>query len=387
MSKNSRLSISGEAVTIDTVGVVGLGLIGGSIARALKARAGVRRVIGMDRKPEVLTAALADGAIDHGQPLLPPAARADADAFAVLAACDLVFLCTPVETLATLAARVTAHCAGILTDIGSVKQPVLQALGHLPRFVGGHPMAGSERTGYACSAVDLLEGATYVLCLPADDAPALRPARERDAAALAGLVARMGALPLRMTAAEHDHAVATISHLPHAVASALTVLAAEQDAGSLATLAAGGFKDITRIASAPPGLWTGICLQSAPALLPLLDAYTTVLGRFRTAIDTRDATALHALFTAGAAYRAGLPSVGRGALDAHTTLRVQIPDQPGALARVAGLLGDHGINIRNLDITNVRSYESGVLRVLLEDSRQRAAAARVLTEAGYDCTR
>ncbi len=387
MDNENGPSARGEAVTIDQVGVVGLGLIGGSIARALKTRAGVRRVIGMDRKPEVLAAARADGAIDHGVRIVPPAPDGGDDCFAALAACDLVFLCTPVETLPSLAARVVAHCAGIVTDAGSVKQPVLRALGHLPRFVGGHPMAGSERTGYGCSAADLLEGATYVLCAPADGDAAARTRRARDVDALAALVTRLGALPMRMTAAEHDHAVATISHLPHAVASALTVLASEQDGGTLSALAAGGFKDITRIASAPPALWTGICLQSAPALIPLLDAYREVLDRFRGAIAGVDAEALHTLFAAGAAYRAGLPSIGRGALDAHTTLNVQIPDQPGALARVAGLLGDHGINIRNLDITNVRSYESGVLRVLLEDSRQQAAAARVLTEAGYDCER
>jgi prephenate dehydrogenase len=145
----------------------------------------------------------------------------------------------------------------------------------------------------------------------------------------------MGALPMRMEAGVHDHAVAAISHLPHAVATALSVLAAEQDGGVLSRLAAGGFKDITRIASASPSLWTGICLQSAPALLPVLDAFSGVLERFRTAIGSGDAASLRSLFEAGAAYRAGLPTAGHGALESYATLKIQIPDQPGAVAGVA----------------------------------------------------
>ena len=370
---------------IDCAGVVGLGLIGGSIARALKTRAGLSRVIGLDRRPDVLAAALADGAIDEGCRLTD--ASDGQDPFIALADCDAVFLCTPVETLPGLASRAAAFCSGILTDAGSVKLPVVQSLGHLARFIGGHPMAGSERQGYACSSVDLLEGAVYVLCVPRHESAALSAQAETDAAALAALVKSMGALPLRLDAAVHDRAVAAISHLPHAVASALSVLAAERDEGVLSLLAAGGFKDLTRIASANPALWTGICLESAPALLPILEDFAATLDRFRAAIATGDAAGLTALFARGAAYRAGLPSAGRGALDAYTTLRVQIPDRPGALASVATLLGDNGISIRNMDITNVRTYESGVLRILLHDSHQSDAAVTVLTEAGYGCER
>jgi len=344
-------------------------------------------VVGLDRRPDVLAAALADGSIDRGERLSLPAEGVDPDPFSALADCDIVFLCTPVDTLPALAERASSFCGGILTDAGSVKTPVLRALSHLPRFIGGHPMAGSERTGYACSSADLLEGAVYVVCAPPRDDPAAAGRTERDAGTLAGLVRAMGALPLRLDAETHDRAVAAISHLPHAVASALTVLAAEHDDGVLSGLAAGGFKDITRIASASPALWAGICLESAPALLPLLDDFTEVLGRFRTAIAARDADALNALFLRGADYRAGLPPDGHGALDAFATLRVQIPDRPGALAGVAALLGERGISIRNMDITNARSYESGVLRVLLHDSHQLESAVETLTEAGYVCER
>ena len=374
-------------VDIRSAGIVGLGLIGGSIARALKQRAGLARVVGLDRRTDVLDAALKDGSIDRGERLTAPDPVTGADPFSALAGCDVVFLCTPVDTLTEMAARSAAYCDGILTDAGSVKLPVVKAIGHYPRFIGGHPMAGSERQGYACSSVDLLEGAVYVLCVPSrSDAAAARQAGI-DADALARLIRAIGALPMRLDAAAHDRAVAAISHLPHAVASALAVLAAEHDEGVLSQLAAGGFKDITRIASANPALWTGICLESAPALLPILDDFATTLGRFRTAISLGDAAALSALFTLGAAYRAGLPSAGHGALDAFATLRVQIPDRPGALAGVAVLLGDNGISIRNMDITNVRTYESGVLRILLHDSHQMDTAVAVLTEGGYACER
>ena len=387
MNNIEKVPSSGGPVHLHTAGVVGLGLIGGSIAKALKKRAGLTRVVGLDRKPEVLAAAIADGAIDQGALLLPLEPGAASDPFSALTGCDVVFLCTPVDTLPALAQRAAAHCDGILTDAGSVKLPVLQALGHLPRFIGGHPMAGSERTGYLCSSADLLEGAVYVISAPERDTPASCAQTERDAESLAELVRDMGALPMRMEAGVHDHAVAAISHLPHAVAAALSVLAAEQDDRVLSRLAAGGFKDITRIASASPSLWTGICLQSAPALLPVLDAFSDVLDRFRAAIGDGDAETLRSLFEAGAAYRSGLPASGHGALESYVTLKIQIPDQPGALAGVASLLGERGISIRNMDITNVRSYESGVLRILLHDSHQLEAAVSALTEGGYVCER
>jgi len=387
MNENKKVPVDEGPLHLRTAGVVGLGLIGGSIARALKKRVGLSHVVGMDRKPEVLAAALADGAIDQGALLRPAGTDGSADSFSELDGCDIVFLCTPVDTLPDLVPHVAACCDGILTDAGSVKLPVLQAVGHIPRFIGGHPMAGSERTGYPFSSADLLEGAVYVICTPEGEDPSSRAHSNRDAEALAELVRGMGALPMRMQAGVHDHAVAAISHLPHAVASALSVLAAEQDGGVLSRLAAGGFKDITRIASASPSLWTGICLQSAPALLPVLDAFAEVLERFRSAIGSGDAASLRSLFEAGAAYRAGLPTAGHGVLESYATLKIQIPDQPGALAGVASLLGDRGINIRNMDITNVRSYESGVLRILLHDSHQLEAAMTALTEAGYVCER
>lgn len=372
-----------QRTEITRVGIIGLGLIGGSIARALKAHAGVPHVVGMARKKAVLDAALADGSIDQGALLAMD--EYDPDPFVALAGCDVVFLCTPIDTFPALAERITAHCDGILTDVGSVKLPVERALERYPRFIGGHPMAGSERTGYACSSADLLEKAVYVISVPVRADPQEAEQAGLDADALEQLIGKIGATPIRLDAKTHDRSVATISHLPHAVASALSVLAAEHDEGVLSSLAAGGFKDITRIASASSSLWTGICMESAPALLPVMDAFIEVFTRFRQSIEDADRDGLSVLFREGAEYRTNLPIAGRGALDAYATLRVQIPDRPGMLAEVARILGDLGISIRNMDITNIRMYDSGVLRILLYDSNQTEVAVAALTEAGYAC--
>jgi len=372
------------------VGIVGLGLIGGSLARALKKRAGIEWIIAYDRNPESLRQAQADGSVDEIHPLDPDAGtdqcvETPPPDFSALSRADLVFICTPVHTVAAYAEAICAFTKGLVTDVASTKSAVCHAV-HAPNFIGGHPMAGSERVGYGASAEGLFENAVYVLCVPTDSITrtAASPAFIGQKEQLESVIRLIGAFPLHLTPETHDQAVAAISHLPHVAASALTLLASRHDQGVLGRLAAGGFRDITRIASSDADLWTAICLSAKPALLPLIEAYRSTLAEFARSLETDDADALRKLFADAADYRNSLPIDGRGALEALSTLTVYLSDQPGELGKVTTLLGQHGINIRNMRIRDFRTYEGGVLQILLPDSRQAKDAADLLKEAGYE---
>lgn len=356
---------------ISRVGILGLGLIGGSLARAFRTKALVPYIAAMDTDAASGAKALSEGVID--------AFALPSEGYSIFDGCDLVLLCTPLQVIVQLLPELSRLSIGILSDVGSVKEPVMSAV-KLPNFIGGHPMAGSERQGYACSIATLFENALYVLCVGDNctvPASALRDYEE--------LIVSIGASPVRMAAHEHDKRVATISHLPHIAASALSLLAARLDDGQLAALAAGGFRDITRIASSDPSLWSGITQASSPVLVPVLGLYIDLLRQVKEELERNDTRAVEAFFAQGAFYRNSLPTSGRGALDATASLTVYLEDKPGALGSITMLLGAKNINIRNINIRNYRTYEGGQLHLLLGDSAQAVEAYSLLKEAGYEC--
>lgn len=269
-------------VTPGTVSVIGLGLIGGSILRAA-ARAG-RTVRGHDTDPATRTAARAAG----------PWPITDSLAGAVDGA-ELVVLAVPPAAVPAVLAELAGH-PGVVTDAASVKQPVLAAARHAAvRFVGGHPMAGRERAGFAAGDADLFTDRPWVLCL--DEATDLT-----DWLAVAEFALALGARVVPADAAEHDDAVARVSHLPHLLAG---VLAAQADGPLPATLAAGSFADGTRVAASPPELWADICAGNAPAVRAALDRAIDDLAAARTALA--DPAALASWFARGHAVRTGWP--------------------------------------------------------------------------------
>ena len=359
------------ASRISRVGILGLGLIGGSLARAFRLKADVPAIVAMDKDAASGARALSEGVID--------AFAVPSEGYSIFDGCDLVLLCTPLTVVIDLLPELSLLNIGIITDVGSVKEPVMNAVS-LPNFIGGHPMAGSERQGYACSIPSLFENALYVLCVGDHctvTASALRDFEE--------LIRRIGATPVRMAAHEHDKRVATVSHLPHIAASALSLLAARLDDGQLGALAAGGFRDITRIASSDPSLWAGITQASSPVLVPVLTMYIELLQQIRKELEKQDTRAVEAFFAQGAFYRNSLPASGRGALDATASLTVYLEDKPGSLGSITTLLGQKNINIRNINIRNYRTYEGGQLHLLLGDSAQAVEAYSLLKEAGYEC--
>ncbi len=351
------------------VGIVGLGLIGGSLAKAIHGKTDVKEIVAIDTDPKAGELASSEGVI----------VNFSTDDLSILDGSDLVILCAPVDAIKKMQPELSKLNIGLITDVGSVKAPVMEAIS-LTNFVGGHPMAGSERHGYACSSGSLFENALYVICVP-DTCEV----SARNLGYFENLIREIGAIPMRMTAEEHDKRVAAVSHLPHIVASSLSLLLANLDDGALSRMAAGGFRDITRIASSDPKLWAGITENSKKALLPVLEEYIKLLSSWKDSLQNDDKAELEKLFAQGACYRDHLDTNLRGALEASCLLTVYVDDRPGELARITAILGKGNINIRNINIRNFRTYEGGQVSLLLGTAKEAVEAYALLKEAGYEC--
>ena len=351
------------------VGIVGLGLIGGSLAKAIHGKTDVKEIVAIDTDPKAGELASSEGVI----------VNFSTDDLSILDGSDLVILCAPVDAIKKMQPELSKLNIGLITDVGSVKAPVMEAIS-LSNFVGGHPMAGSERHGYACSSGSLFENALYVICVP-DTCEV----SARNLGYFENLIREIGAIPMRMTAEEHDKRVAAVSHLPHIVASSLSLLLANLDDGALSRMAAGGFRDITRIASSDPKLWAGITENSKKALLPVLEEYIKLLSSWKDSRQNDDKAELEKLFAQGACYRDHLDTNLRGALEASCLLTVYVDDKPGELARITAILGRGNINIRNINIRNFRTYEGGQVSLLLGTAKEAVEAYALLKEAGYEC--
>ncbi len=341
--------------------VVGLGLIGTSVAWALR-EAGWH-VTGSDLRAERAARAAALGALD--------AVGSDADA-------TLAVVATPVAAIAAVArgllARPGAHDL-VVTDVGGVKAKVVTAVGH-PRFVGGHPMAGSEQEGPDGADPMLFVGATWVLTPTA-------ATDEAAYAAVRALVRTLGAEAVALSPDHHDELVAVVSHVPHLTAASLMALAADaaEERGALLRLAAGGFRDMTRVAAGDPAIWPDIFRDNAPAVLAVLDALQARLAEMRRIVADGDRASLVTLLERAKVARRNLPR--RAPQPEHLVeVRVPVLDRPGALAEVTTLLGESGINVFDLEIAHSAEGERGVLVLSLEAASADAARA-ALRARGY----
>lgn len=322
--------------------VVGVGLIGGSIGLAL--RGSGWHVSGVDHDSSRTGRALELGVID--------AVGLDADA-------ELTFVATPVRTVAEAARKALAGTAGIVTDVGSVKAPIVAAVADA-RFVGGHPMAGSEQEGVDGATGDLFEGAVWVLT-PTADTDAEAYARIR------GIVAGFGAEVIDLPPQRHDELVAVVSHVPHLTAASLMRIADERadEHAALLRLAAGGFRDMTRIASGHPGIWPDICEENRSAIVAGLDRLMAALAEAREQVASSDRDALLADLSRARAARVNLPSRYTRPSEL-AEVRVPVPDRPGVLADVTMLATELDVNIVDLEIAHSSEGQQGVLILLIE---------------------
>ncbi|HEX9993276.1 MAG TPA: prephenate dehydrogenase/arogenate dehydrogenase family protein [Acidimicrobiales bacterium] len=338
--------------------VVGTGLVGASVGLALRRQGW--HVTGTDRDGARAERAREVGAVDAVG--LDPAA-------------DLTVVATPVGAVAAEAAAALARGPGVVTDVGGVKAPVVAAVGS-PRFVGGHPMAGSEQDGVDGASADLFEGATWVLTPTADTDP--------DAyAAVHAAVTSLGAEVVALPPERHDEIVAVVSHVPHLTAAALMALAAE-GAGedpALLRLAAGGFRDMTRVASGTPAIWPDVCGENRDAIVAALDRLLATLADVRAVVAAGDRRALLTALERARSARSNLPA--RWARPAGLVeLRVPVPDRPGVLAEVTTLATDLGADIADLEIAHSAEGDRGVL-LLLVDGEAGARLRDGLAARGY----
>lgn len=354
-------------------GFIGLGLIGGSIARAIRNKIPNALITAYDINGEALSCALADKVIDR-------AANAIDDAFEC---CDYLFLCAPVQkndaNLAAVKKILSPSC--LLTDVGSVKRDIheaVRAAGLESQFVGGHPMAGSERTGYVNSRAVLLENAYYILT-PTGSVP-----RERTDA-FRSLVEKLGAIPLILSCEQHDYITAAVSHLPHVIAACLVNLVRDSDSadGIMKLVAAGGFKDITRIASSSPQMWQQICLTNAVNISGLLEDYIRSLTDIKKELDAHSSSALYEFFDSARIYRDSFIGASSGPIKRSYTVTIDIADEPGALAAIATILALHQISIKNIGIVHNREAENGVLKIEFYEEASIGKACGILTAKGY----
>lgn len=322
--------------------VIGTGLIGGSVAIALR-EAGWH-VTGDDADPTAVTDALALGVID--------AAGGDPDA-------ELTVVAVPVGAVPTVA-RAALEGGGVVTDVGSVKAPVVAAVDH-PRFVGGHPMAGSESLGVSGARSDLFDGATW----------ALTPTETTDPAALTmvhQVVRSLGAEVVTLDPSQHDRLVATVSHVPHLTAATLMGEADRRasEHAALLRLAAGGFRDMTRIAAGDPGIWIDICRDNREAIVEVLDGLLDSLGSMREVVADGRAEELAARLAAAQSARRSLPT-GAPAAELLAEVRVQVADRPGELASVTSLATELGVNVYDIEVAHAAGVSGGVLILVVAE--------------------
>ncbi len=358
-------------------GFIGLGLIGGSIARALKKISPDCYLVaynyrGKDPSGD-LQAALNDQILDQVTSALEEG----------FPDCDLIFLCAPVlsniEYLKQLKPLLKPRC--ILTDVGSVKSNIHEAVEKLDLeawFIGGHPMTGSEKTGYSSSYALLLENAYYILT-PTPKTP------DSMLQTLYQLVQKMGSIPVILDAREHDRITAAISHVPHIIAAQLVNLVREADdtEEKMRSLAAGGFKDITRIASSSPVMWQNICLTNTEEIKDCLDDYIASLQAASDALSRSDEDFLYRMFDTAGEYRSSIPNKSIGLMKKMFEIYLDIVDEAGAIATIATLLASNQISIKNIGIIHNREFEEGVLRIEFYDQQTQEKASTMLARYNY----
>lgn len=361
-----------------TIAVIGVGLIGGSIALSMRRDPNIR-VVGYDVRQEPLDKALTLGVIHAGTTDLQTAVRE----------ANVIFLAAPVEQIvATLQHLQDMELQPdvIVTDVGSTKAGIVrQAVEVIPErvtFIGGHPMAGSHKSGVEAASDRLLENAYYVLT-PAPDTPPEKVER------LTELLSLTRAKVVQMDADTHDQVVGAVSHFPHVLASALVNLVAgyDEENGWHARLAAGGFRDITRIASSNPRMWRDVLLQNREPLLKIAKDWTKALEDVIELVEEGDPEGIERFFQTARDFRDGLPERKAGALPPLNDLYIDIPDHPGEIGRITTLLGAKQINITNLQIRETREDIYGALRITFHSQEEMEKGEELLRFFDYNVYR
>lgn len=355
------------------IGFIGLGLIGGSIAKAIRYFYPQIKIIATSGRKETVDLALSEHLIDIGC----------YEADSTFRECDYIFLCAPVsynaKYLEILKPIIKKDC--IITDVGSTKTDIHEKVQELQleeNFIGGHPMAGSEKTGLDNSKRHLIENAYYIVT------PTDKVSREavKDYAAF---IASLNALPLILDYKEHDYVTAAISHLPHLIAAGLVNLVKHNDSDTeyMKALAAGGFKDITRIASSSPVMWEQICMTNHQNISKLLGKYIESMKEIQNSLDAVCGQDIYDLFEESREYRNSFSDHSSGPIKKAYVLYVDLVDEMGGIATVATILACNQINLKNIGIVNNREFEEAVLKLEFYEEEPAKKAATLLKKHRY----
>ncbi|SIS37150.1 prephenate dehydrogenase [Salimicrobium flavidum] len=359
-----------------TVIVAGLGLIGGSIAMNIKKNDGFK-VIGYDEDRQSLELAYRQGVIDE----------IASDLFDMLPRADVLFLALPIAPTIKVIEElqnVALHKNLLVTDVSSVKNGVMAEAAELSNeyitFVGGHPMSGSHKNGFTAAKPHLFENAIYVLT------PASDNNEGEGVACIKQLLSESKARFITLSPKEHDEMTAVISHFPHLIATSLVHQARkwEDTHPELRNLAAGGFRDITRIASSNPPLWQDIFFQNKHQLLPMLEDWIEEMSQLKRYLEMGSKEETLKYVTEAKVYRDGLPVKEKGAIPAFYDIFVDIYDQPGAIHKVIEILATADINIKNIEILEIREGITGVLRISFPSGREQEESANLLRSKNYE---
>lgn len=355
------------------IGFVGLGLIGGSIAKAIRRVFPNYKIIGYDKDTEAMEKAKEDGTLD--------VIVSDVDT--EFYPCNYIFLCTPVghnmAYLSILKEAINPDC--IITDVGSVKGPIhemVKTLGMEKIFIGGHPMVGSEKSGYSACHDRLIENAYYFLT-PTDKVP------KEKVEELNSFIEELGAMTVHLDANRHDEITAAISHVPHLMACELvhTVRKTDDENGMIKQLCAGGFKDITRIASSSPEVWEQIIVSNRQNISKLLADIIHDLQELYITVNTTDNESINRYFKEASEYRDSVPDNAVGLMQKTYEVFLDVPDEPGELLKVLTYLAEYKINIKNMGIIHNREYEEGCLKIVLYDNESAVKTAQILKDQNY----
>ncbi len=366
MARRSHRSVPFQRVTI-----IGVGLIGGSLALALKEKFPAIHITGFDL-PAVLKRALQRKAIDIAEHSVERAVRS----------ADLVVIATPISVISKLLPRIARAVSPqtVVTDTGSVKHALVRQADRLfpqGNFIGGHPMTGSEYSGIDAAHPLLFQNALYLLT------PA-KTSNRRSLRLLSRFISSIDARVLILDASIHDSVVSAVSHLPQLAAVALmnTVGKRHAQARKHLALAAGGFRDMTRIASSPFAVWKDILQFNRKEIAASLRIYTQHLKRLELELK-QNSRKLSSEFSTSRSLRSRIPQSMKGFLSALVDVPIFIEDKPGELARLTGLLAKQKINIKDMELLKVREGRGGTFRISFENRTIAAEAARILRKGGF----
>jgi len=354
---------------VGRVAIVGTGLIGASVGLAAR-RAGAA-VAGWDPDPAALAAAEARGALDEAAGTLESA----------LAGAELAVVAAPIAALAGVVAAVLEATGEetTVTDVGSTKASVVAAAGGSPRFVGGHPICGSEARGAEHASAGIFEGATWFLT------PTAQTDNERHRL-VHGFAGSLGAFPVAIDPAAHDRLVAMTSHLPHVLANVVVNQAGAVRVEGHEPLAnaGGSLRDMTRIAGANPRIWTDIFLDNAGALRDALAEHRRRVEQVEAALAEGDAGFLARFIGEASQNRRRMLESAYDDAGALQHVRVHVPDRPGVLQGITQALGAERINIEDFELEHISPERGGTLTLLVTGEGEARRAAELLESQGYD---